>query len=247
MPFFPLKSAIRFGSALLSTTLLLTTSAARSAADTPLQALPFAPEVVSRLSLDGKPRSLAIRQGTDVWLGYDLERGTILKAWRAPPAKPGLIKSGFTTRSTGITWFEDPSDAAWELRRGASTVRLSIRYLGCSHRNDHVELRWELRHSEAQYGGDAPGSDTPDRRTLRLFERVPLAAAPAADRVVRELRVETLSPDEALLPPSTVRKAWRFSTHQDTADRSTIDSNSATPNSAVPALQGKQWHRLTLP
>ena len=41
-------------------------------------------------------------QGTDMWLGYDLERATVLKAWQAPAGKPGLIKSGFVTRSTRV-------------------------------------------------------------------------------------------------------------------------------------------------
>lgn len=202
---------------LLCSALLLISSAFVVAADTPPQALPFAPEIISRLSLDGKPRSLSIRQGTDVWLGYDLERATILKAWRAPAGKPGLIKSGFTTRSTGTTWFEDTSAAAWELRRGASTVPLSVRYLGCSQRKDHIELRWELRH---------------DAGTLQLLERVPLATAPTADRVVRELRVEGLGPSETLLLPSTARQHWKL----------TVDQNSAASG-----LGGTQWHRLTLP
>jgi hypothetical protein len=220
-----MKSAILFCFAALMP------SAALPAAEPALQALPFSPDVISRLSLDGKPRSLAIRQRADVWLGYDLERATLLKAWQAPAGKPGLVKSGFTTRSTGTSWFEDASDAAWELRRGETIVPLSIRYVGCSHRNDHVELRWELKH---------------DAGTLRLFERVFLTAATAAvratDRVVRELRVETLSADEALLPPSTVRKAWRVTVNPNSAGQTT-----AGPNTAATGLRGKQWHRMTLP
>ncbi len=179
--------------------------------------LPFAPDVISRLSLDGKPRSLSIRQGADVWLGYDLERATVFKAWQAPPGKPGLTKSGFTTRSTGTTWFDDTSNAAWELRRKEQIVPLVIRYLGCSHRTEHIELRWELRHEAG---------------TLNLFERVPLAATKDKSRVVRELRVETLATDESLLLPSPVLETWKLSTDQ---------------NVAATALTGTQWHRLTLP
>ena len=202
---------------LLCSALLLISSAFVVAADAPPQALPFAPEIISRLSLDGKPRSLSIRQGTDVWLGYDLERATILKTWRAPAGKPGLIKSGFTTRSTGTTWFEDASAAPWELRRGTLTVPLSVRYLGCSQRKDHVELRWELRH---------------DTGAVQLFERVPLATAPTADRVVRDLRVEGLGPNEILLLPSSARQDWKL----------TVDQNSVAS-----CLRGTQRHRLTLP
>jgi hypothetical protein len=222
-----MKYAILLGSAWLPTL-----SAALVAAASPPQALPFAPDVISRLSLDGKPRSLAIRQGPDVWLGYDLPRAAVLKAWRAPPGKPGLVKSGFTTRSTGTTWFEDPSDADWVLQRGAASVPLAVRYLGCSQRKDHIELRWELRH---------------DTGAVQLFERVPLDAAPAVDRVVRELRVEGLSPGESLLPPSTLRKAWKITPVPNSSVPNNSDPNAPAAGAPTPALRGTHPYRLTLP
>ncbi len=177
--------------------------------------LPFDREIISRLSLDGKPRSLSIRQGADVWLGYDLERATVFKAWQAPAGKRGLIKKEFVTTSTGIIWFEDTSDAKWELRRGEKTLPLVIRYLGCSQREDHIELRWELRH---------------DTGALKLYERIPLAAPPTADRITRELRVESLADGETLLPPAAVRDAWK----QNTGTNALM-------------LTGTKWHRLILP
>jgi hypothetical protein len=180
-------------------------------------ALPFDREVFSRLSLDGKPRSLSIRQGADVWLGYDLERATVFKAWHARAGKPGLIKTSFVTRSAGTIWFEDTSADPWELRRGEKTLPLKVRYLGCTHRDDHIELRWELQHETG---------------TLKLEERIPLAAAPTADRVVRELRVESLAEGEALLPPASARAAWQ------------LDPAAKT---AIPALTGAAPHRFTLP
>jgi hypothetical protein len=198
------------------TSLLLAPAAVLHSADTAARVLPFDSTVISRLSLDGKPRSLSIRQGVNAWLGFDLERATVLKAWQAPAGKPGLIKSGFVTRSAGTTWFEDASNDKWELQRGQNIVPLTIRYLGCSQRKKHIELRWELRH---------------DTRLLKLLERVPLNAAPAADRVVRELRVEGLAAGETLLPPAAVRKSWKLSSGQ----------------SAAPALTGTELHRLTLP
>ncbi len=189
--------------------LLLAPLTALHAAEAGPRALPFDRTIISRLSLDGKPRSLSIRQGADAWLGYDLERATVFKAWQARAGKPGLTRTEFVTQSAGTTWFEDASDARWELRREGKTVPLVIRYLGCSQRKDHIELRWELRH---------------DAGVLKLHERIPLAAAPAADRVVRELRVESLAEGEALLPPLSARDAWK-----------------------LPALTGTEWHRLTLP
>ncbi|QDU28574.1 hypothetical protein ETAA8_36770 [Anatilimnocola aggregata] len=184
----------------ISTLLLMLMSlAALQAEENVTPALPFAPQVISRLSLDGKPRSLSIKQGTDLWLGYDLERATVLKAWQAPTGKPGLLKSGFVTRSAGTTAFEDKADSAWELQRGDKTVPLSIRYLGCSHRKDHIELRWELLHNAGK---------------LNLYERVPLVA-PKDERFSRELRVETLAVGEALLLPSAARKAWKLTSNPD--------------------------------
>jgi hypothetical protein len=224
MPSVSMKSAILLGFAL--PTIL---SAVLSAAETPPRALPFAPEVISRLSLDGRPRSLSIRQGADVWLGYDLERATPLKVWRAPAGKPGLIKSGFSTRSTGATWFEDRSDAAWELRRGESIVRLVVRYLGCSQRKDHIELRWELRCGDPQHG-DTQYGEAQSGGVVRLVERVPLAAAAANEREMRELRVENLAAGESLLPPSSVRKSWKLAGEAD-----------------QPYLTGQERHRFTLP
>ncbi len=193
----------------LFSVLLLAPLTALHPAETAARALPFDREVVSRLSLDGKPRSLSIRQGADAWLGYDLERATVFKAWQAPAGKPGLIVKEFVTKSAGTTWFEDASDTRWELRRGEKTVPLLIRYLGCSQRKDRLELRWELRH---------------DAGALTLHERIPLAAAPAADRAVRVLRVESLAKGEVLLAPSAARDAWK-----------------------LPALSGAEWHRIVLP
>jgi hypothetical protein len=224
-----MKRPILLGLAWLSIASIAVRAAETAPVATGSQTLPFDPDVVSRLSLDGKPRSLAIRQGADVWLGYDLERATLMKAWRAPPGKAGLIKSGFTTRSTGITWFEDPSANGWQWKRGETAVPLSVRYLGCSHRTDHVELRWELRH---------------DGGTLRLFERIRLVDADAIStaRVMRDLRVETLAPEEQLLPPEAVLRAWKLSAEIRSADPGSVHSNSADL-----VLRGGAWHRLILP
>ena len=201
----------------VTSTLLLTSVAVLRAEETTTQALPFDAQVISRLSLDGKPRALSICQMSDRWLGYDLERAAVFKAWQAPPGKPGLIKSGFATRSTGITRFEDKTDTSWELLRGEKSVPLLIRYLGCSQRKDHIELRWELQH---------------DAGALKLYERVPLADAHSEARFLRELRVETLAEGESLLLPLATRQAWKL-----TADQ----------NSVAPSLTNSKWYRLTLP
>lgn len=162
------------------------------------EALPFDREIINRYSLDHLPRSLSIRQGKDLWLGYDLERGKLYKAWRAPADQPGLVASEFVTRSRGTTWYEDKSAETWQLQRNGKAVPLAIRYLGCSQREGHFELSWELRHEAG---------------ALTLVERIPMAAAPDEDRAVRELRAESLAADEALLLPLPAREPWKL-THQ---------------------------------
>ncbi len=179
--------------------------------------LPFDREFINRYSLDHLPRSLSIRQEADVWLGYDLERAKVYKVWQAPAGKPGLITTGFVTKSTGTTWFEDASVETWQLERQGKRVPLTIRYLGCSQRAEHFELTWELRHGSG---------------SLKLWERIPRSTAPAGGRAVRELRVESLAVGEVLLLPVPAREKWKSSTGAGTA---------------APALTGSGWHRLALP
>jgi len=179
--------------------------------------LPFDREVINRYSLDRIPRSLSIRQGKDVWLGYDLERARLYKVWQAPAGKPGLMATGFTARSMGTTWFENRSGETWELQRLGKTVPLTIRYLGCSQRETYFELTWELRH---------------DTGFVKLLERIPRLAAPAVGRAVRELRVESLGAGEALLLSPPARKEWKLV---------------SDGGPALRALTGTSWHRVTLP
>jgi len=181
------------------------------------EAAPFAPDRISRLSLDAVPRSLSLRQGTDVWLGYDLERAKPFRVWQAPSGQPGLVVSGFVTRSNGTSWHEDRSPDTWELERGGVAVPLAIRYLGVTDLGSGFELTWELRH---------------DTGALTLRERVPLAPPLAGTRVVREIRVDALGKDESLRPPLPARTLWMLATGK------------GTP---VPALTGPDWHRFTLP
>lgn len=181
-------------------------------------ALPFDPAVISRLSLDGVPRSLAICQGGSTWLGYDLERALVFKVWQAPAGKAGLSVSGFVTRSLGEVRFEDKAKAGWEWRGegGDDVFPLKIRYLGCSQREDGFELSWDLQG---------------DKTRLRLRERIALAA-PSGGVAMRELRVEGLGEGESLLLPSATRSQWDL--------RNEIGE-------PVDSLGGSGWHRLTLP
>jgi hypothetical protein len=161
-------------------------------------ALPFDPGMVSRLSVDGRPRSLAVRQGGDVWLAYDLERALVFKVWRSPKGKPGLVASGFTTKSSGSALHEAADTDAkddWRLVSSGGESVLKVRYLGCSHREGRVGLRWELRAGET---------------ALTLHEVVPQRVKSADGAVRREWRVEGLAAGQALRPPDEVLNGWRL-------------------------------------
>jgi hypothetical protein len=155
-------------------------------------ALPFDRTAINRYSLDGLPRSISVRQGADVWIGYDLERATPCKVWRAPEGKSGL-NGAFTTRSVGKALFEDKSDVGWALLKAEKDSKLKVRYLGCTQGKGHFELRWELKQGA---------------RSIRLKERI----STTADTKVaawRELKAEGLQENESLLLPAAVGTAWR--------------------------------------
>jgi hypothetical protein len=150
------------------------------------QQLPFDRSAISRYSLDGVPRSISIRQGADTWLGYDLDRATILKVWRTPEGKAGL-EGAFTVKSVGEALFEDKSDEGWTW----NGEPVEVRYLGCSDFDGRFELRWEFRKGA---------------RKLQLTERV---SAIAREGVSRELRIEGLEKGESLALPAAAGAAWK--------------------------------------
>ena len=150
------------------------------------QQLPFDQSAINRYSLDGVPRSMSIRQGADIWLGYDLERATILKVWRAPEGELGL-KGAFTVKSAGTKLFEDKSETGWTWDGGP----VKVRYLGVSDKGREVELRWEL---------------SKGARSLRLTERIPKSGGEA---VSRDLKVDGLRSGESLKLPAAAGAAWK--------------------------------------
>lgn len=164
------------------------------AEDASTRALPFDRERINRYSLDHLPRSISIRQGMDVWFGYDLPRAKLYKVWRAPPGEPGLKQTGFVMRSVGKTDFEDKSDETWTLRRGSETRPLSIRYLGCSEREGYFELRWEL---------------TQDADVMTLRQRV---AMTVENPVTYKIRVESLPVGSRLQLPRPAQQGWNLVT-----------------------------------
>ncbi|MEX1039100.1 MAG: hypothetical protein WDZ51_00615 [Pirellulaceae bacterium] len=170
------------------------------------QDLPFDREQINRYSLDHLPRSISIRQGEDFWLGYDLPRATLYKAWQAPRGKAGLKASGFVMRSVGKALYEDKSDETWKLRRGGKTSPLASRYLGCTQREKYFELRWELTHQS-------------DVVTLR--ERVPLTAE---NPVTREIQVAALPAGSQLLLPTPAHKGWQLKSADGTDATSLVDA-----------------------
>lgn len=156
--------------------------------------LPFDRSAINRYSLDHLPRSLSIRQGDGVWLGYDLERAKVYKVWRENPRTSGLLAKDFTTKSAGETWYQDAATDTWDLRRGGERVPLAVRYLGVTESAEHFELTWAMSHPAGK---------------LRLTERVERSAAPAGVRASRLMRVEGLAPGDVLCPPAAASESWR--------------------------------------
>jgi hypothetical protein len=179
--------------------------------------LPFNRDIINRYSLDHLPRSLSIRQGADVWFGYDLERAKLYKLWRAPANSSGLEKYDFTVRSVGTTLYEDKSEAVWQLQRRNELIPLRTYFRHCSHQAESIELKWEL---------------TSDCRTMYLIERIPVSGKSLGATPVRDLRVEGLQEEEALVPLNPTQSVW-----------SVIKSDGTTTVS----FQDSKWHRLTLP
>lgn len=163
--------------------------------------LPFDPQTLSRLSVDGRPRSLAVRQGDGVWMAYDLEQARLFKCWQAPAGKPGLLRKDFTTQSTGKTLWQAKPAAPWMWTRFTAAAPDATRYLGCSDRGGRIELRWELRQGIS---------------AIQLHERIPQAPATGA-RVLREVRVTGLQPGESLTPPGLGPAAWQLTDSAGTA------------------------------
>lgn len=155
--------------------------------------LPFDRTRINRYSLDGVVRSIALRQGEKIWFGYDLERATPFKVWRAPGTRGDSgLKRGYTTRSVGTALFEDKSKENWKLVLDEREQPLKIRYLGCTQGKEHFEFSWELKHRS---------------RRLTLSERVPTDA----DKIMRELKVDGLKSGETLRLPPDAGRAWKHS------------------------------------
>lgn len=184
--------------------------------DVPTSALPFDRRVINRYSLDHLPRSVSIRQNSNVWLGYDLERASIYKVWQSPPEKSGLIPSGFRVRSSGRALFEDKSNSVWTWEHETTSQPMAARYLGISQLKDAFQLTWELQHKSG---------------VVILVERVPFDSAESTARVVREIRIQRLMPGDRIRLPTAVLDHWQLT---------------SSLGATVEAIADSEWHRLTL-
>ncbi len=178
--------------------------------------LPFDPAQICRLSVDNIPRSVSIRQGSDVWFGYDLEKALVFKVWKAPKNKPGVILNGFKAESAGAALFKGETAEGWKIEIDGKKVPLTVRYLGCSQNKDYFELRWELSHPDG---------------TITLSERISTAPATSASPAFRELRVESLKQGATVALPSASREGWLLT---------------GADGKPVKKLTSSAWHQLSL-
>jgi len=114
----------------ISTTLAalcLTAFSARSA-DGPRPRDPW----IYRCELDGRPRALVLALQTDLWLAYDTESCTLVRATRGDPQRGAK------------DWLTDRGGAVWWLARDGHALALEARYLGFEVRDGHAMLHFEL-------------------------------------------------------------------------------------------------------
>lgn len=179
--------------------------------------LSFDPAKICRYSIDNIPRSLSIRQGDDVWLGYDLEKAKVFKVWKAPADKPGVVVNSFKAQSSGTTLFEGKDGVGWQIKIDGKGVPLTPRYLGCTEQEDYFQLKWELSYPDG---------------AIVLSERIPTRRTPEKSQPHRLVRMESLEPGVSIVLPKIYREAWILT-----------DPEGKT----VSTFTGPDWHRLSLP
>lgn len=180
------------------------------------ETLPFDPVRICRYSVDNIPRSISIRQGAGVWLGYDLEKALVFKAWQAPEGKPGVVVNSFKAQSAGAVLFDGKAKGAWQLQRDGKNIPLTARYLGCVQNSGSFELSWELNYPDG---------------SIKLSERIATDPGDGAPRAVRELRAESLEQGASLMLPAAYGDTWTLTG----ADRKPAKS-----------ITGTAWHQLSL-
>jgi len=179
--------------------------------------LPFDPAKICRYSIDNIPRSLSMRQGDDVWLGYDLEKAQVFKVWKAPAEKPGVVVNSFKAQSSGTALFEGKDRVGWQMKIDGKSVPLTPRYLGCTEQDEYFELKWELSYPDG---------------AIILSERIPTTRKPDKSKTHRLVRMESLEPGVSIVLPEIYREAWILT-----------DAEGKT----VSTFTGPDWHQLSLP
>ena len=137
------------------------------------------------------------------------KRRLFLKYGNPPTTKPGLIVKGFKAQSAGTAWFEETEGAKWQLETKGKLIPLSVRYLGCTQSKAYFELHWELYHPDG---------------TIKLSERIAMAASTGKARELRELRAESIPAGASLVLPAAYQKDWIFKDSDDQPAESLIDA-----------------------
>jgi cytochrome c551/c552 len=143
---------------------------------------------VRRLSLDGRPRMLAIALAPELWLAYSTETASIHQLWRGGIDYTGPVydaRHGREPSSQGSAYLRAPRATAWRIRDEQGDWRAArVQWRGHGFRPDGRTL-W-LRY-------DLLAPDDPARVLRSVTESPDLdpAAAPPSTRLVRTL---TLSP-----------------------------------------------------
>jgi hypothetical protein len=87
---------------------------------------------IYRCELDGRPRALVLALQTDLWLVYDAESCSLVRATRGDPQRGAK------------DWLTDHGGGVWWLARDGRAASLQARYLGFEVREGHAVLHFEL-------------------------------------------------------------------------------------------------------
>lgn len=101
-----------------------------------------------RSVLDKQPRMLTLALDTACFVGYDLSRGTMYKAWKGGVTFEGTVytdKKNVQPTSWGEAYFVDSlKQATWEVQRGGEKIDAKFAYQGHAFRDNKITLKYAL-------------------------------------------------------------------------------------------------------
>jgi cytochrome c len=104
---------------------------------------------VFRTVLDGKAGSLVAALHKDMWIAYDVEQGTLYRAWRGSVIASGAVFTGTLggqPKTDGFTFFAGDGEdrQVWTVRRKGGEETPKVRFSGYRVLDNVLTLNYEL-------------------------------------------------------------------------------------------------------